>query len=170
MSHTNYSLRWSLTKITSSWATIQFHARVSAMIKANAAVRLFCMCYTANVIWLPRKKWHCFLDRKSSYVVVLDKKYKLAAPKWTIHSTIPVLWLVRDAWSRFKRLSESERYTLQVETGELSIGLLFLRPSHIDHVWSYDRGNIVGWVFHRTRWLVRFSHLNTPFLQTSEFI
>ena len=38
---------------------------------------------------------------------------------------------------------------------------------HLDHVWSYgvrevvssitDRGNIVGWVFHPTRWLVRFS-------------
>ena len=41
---------------------------------------------------------------------------------------------------------------------------------HLDHVWSYgvrevvssipDRGNIVGWVFHPTRWLVKFSHLN----------
>ena len=51
---------------------------------------------------------------------------------------------------------------------------------HLDHVWSYsvreivssipDRGNIVGWVFHPTRWLVRFSHLNMPFLQNSEFI
>ena len=38
---------------------------------------------------------------------------------------------------------------------------------HLDHVWSYgvrevvssipDRGNIVGSVFHLTRWLVRFS-------------
>ena len=48
---------------------------------------------------------------------------------------------------------------------------------HLDHVWSYgvrkvvssipDRGNIVpvGWVFHPTRWVVRFPHLNTPFLQ-----
>ena len=51
---------------------------------------------------------------------------------------------------------------------------------HLDHDWSYgvrevvssipDRGNIVGWVFHPTRWLVRFSHLNMPFLQNSEFI
>ena len=39
--------------------------------------------------------------------------------------------------------------------------------AHLDHVWSCgvrevmssnpDRGNIVGWVFHPTRWLVRFS-------------
>ena len=38
---------------------------------------------------------------------------------------------------------------------------------HLDHVWSYnvrevvssipDRGNTVGWVFHPTGWLVRFS-------------
>ena len=38
---------------------------------------------------------------------------------------------------------------------------------HLDHVWSYGvqkvvssipyRGNIVGWVFHPTRWLARFS-------------
>ena len=38
---------------------------------------------------------------------------------------------------------------------------------HLDHFWSYsvrkvvssipDRGNIVGWVFHPTRWLARFS-------------
>ena len=38
---------------------------------------------------------------------------------------------------------------------------------HLAHVWSYgvrevvssnpDRGNIVGWVFHPTRWLARFS-------------
>ena len=51
---------------------------------------------------------------------------------------------------------------------------------HLDHVWSYgvrevvssipDRGNIAGWVFHPTRTLVRFSHLNMPFLQNSEFI
>ena len=51
---------------------------------------------------------------------------------------------------------------------------------HLDHVWSYgvrkvvssipDRGNIVGWVFHPTRWLVRFPHLNMPFLPNSEFI
>ena len=51
---------------------------------------------------------------------------------------------------------------------------------HLDHVWSYgvrkvvsaipDEGNIVGWVFHPTRWLVRFSHLNMPFIQNSEFI
>ena len=51
---------------------------------------------------------------------------------------------------------------------------------HLDHVWSYgvrevvssipDRGNIVGWVFHPTRRLVRFSHLNMPFLPNSEFI
>ena len=43
---------------------------------------------------------------------------------------------------------------------------------HLDHVWSYgvwevvssipDHANIVGWVFHPTRWLVRFSHLNMP--------
>ena len=45
---------------------------------------------------------------------------------------------------------------------------------HLDHVWSYgvrevvssipDRGNIVGWVFHPTRWLARLPHLNMPFL------
>ena len=51
---------------------------------------------------------------------------------------------------------------------------------HLDHVWSYgvrevvssipDRGNLVGWVFLPTRWLVRFSHLNIPLLQNSELI
>ena len=50
----------------------------------------------------------------------------------------------------------------------------------LPNVWSYggrkvlssnpDRGNIVGWVFHPTRWLVRFPHLNMPFLPNSEFI
>ena len=33
-----------------------------------------------------------------------------------------------------------------------------------------DRGAIVGWVFSPTRQLVRFSHLNMPFFQNSEFI
>ena len=54
---------------------------------------------------------------------------------------------------------------------------------YLDHVWSRgvrevvssipDRGNIVGWVFHPTRWLVRFSLIWTclsPFLPNSEFI
>ncbi len=31
-------------------------------------------------------------------------------------------------------------------------------------------GAKIVWVFHPTRWLVRFSHLNMPFLQNSEFI
>ena len=33
-----------------------------------------------------------------------------------------------------------------------------------------DRGTIVGRVFSPTRQLVRFSHLNVPFSQNSEFI
>ena len=33
-----------------------------------------------------------------------------------------------------------------------------------------DRGIIVGLVFSPTRQLVRFSHLNVPFFQNSEFI
>ena len=33
-----------------------------------------------------------------------------------------------------------------------------------------DRGTIVGRVFSPTRQLVRFSHLNVPFFQNSEFI
>ena len=33
-----------------------------------------------------------------------------------------------------------------------------------------DRGTIVGWVFSPTRQLVRFSHLNMPSFQNSEFI
>ena len=51
---------------------------------------------------------------------------------------------------------------------------------HLGHVWSYGvrevvssnpgRGNIVGWVFHPTRWLERVLHLNMPFLPKSEFI
>ena len=44
---------------------------------------------------------------------------------------------------------------------------------HLAHVWSYsarevvssnpDRGNIVGWVFHPTRWLARFSLIDYAF-------
>ena len=33
-----------------------------------------------------------------------------------------------------------------------------------------DRGTVVGWVFSPTRQLVRFSHLNVPSFQNSEFI
>ena len=50
---------------------------------------------------------------------------------------------------------------------------------HLDHVWSYgvrevvssipDRGNIAGWVFHPTRWLVRFPHLNIQHAFPSKF-
>ena len=32
-----------------------------------------------------------------------------------------------------------------------------------------DRGPIEGWIFSPTRQLVRFSHLNVPFFQNSEF-
>ena len=48
-----------------------------------------------------------------------------------------------------------------------SLGRVSTGVGHLAHVWSYgvrkvvssnpDRGNIVGWVFHLTRWLARFS-------------
>ena len=67
------------------------------------------------------------------------------------------------------------------ETGKSCLrGRVVKGVGHLDHVWSYgvrevvssipDRGNIVGCVFHPTRWLVRFPHLNMPFLPNSEFI
>ena len=49
--------------------------------------------------------------------------------------------------------------------------LAMLKPWRREVVSSIpDRDTIVGWVFSPTRQLVRFSHLNVPFFQNSEFI
>ena len=57
---------------------------------------------------------------------------------------------------------ESITFCLLCRRGRVGKGV-----GHLDHVWSYgvrevvssipDRGNILGWVFHPTRWLERFS-------------
>ena len=82
------------------------------------------------------------------------------------------------SWTYYSTLYRYPEPTTAPWTDILNINRLRGRVvkgmGHLDHVWSYgvrevDRGNIVGWVFHPTRWLVRFSHLNMPFLQNSEF-
>ena len=55
-----------------------------------------------------------------------------------------------------------EQHDINNRRGRVGKGI-----GHLAHVWSYgvrevvssnpDRGNIVGWVFHPTRWLARFS-------------
>ena len=65
------------------------------------------------------------------------------------------------AWPWFLKLLELSTSNIQCR-GRVSKGV-----GHLAHVWSHgvrkvvssnpDRGNIVGWVFHPTRWLARFS-------------
>ena len=92
---------------------------------------------------------------------------------WTRHSRCNVSPVPTQNMNRSQSLQcISSAYT---EYKHITVGAMYLRRrgrvskgmGHLPHVWSLGvrkvvssipgRGNIVGWVFHPTRWLARFS-------------
>ena len=88
--------------------------------------------YKSQKLSLPRRKWHPLHTRRLTLSSNLQKS---------------VIWI---RWNYYRR------------RGRVSKGV-----GHFAHVWSCgvrevvssnpDLGNIVGWVFHPTRWLAQFS-------------
>ena len=118
--------------------------------------------YQRFVVCHPSQMVHCLWSAIHLKWSIVKSLWSAIHLKWSI---IKCLWsVVHLKWSIVKSLWS----TINLKSWSICRrGRVGKGVGHLDHVWSYgvrkvvssipDRGNIVGWVFHPTRWLARFS-------------